>query len=667
MLAVEKVLQILASLVALTGVAPAFLYLDWQAQATILAALVAGFFGDRRKTSLLRPLPATLLSLLFLFFYLAQMSLNHIVEPLVNLLVLLLAVRMVTEKSGRNLLQIFVLSIFILAASSLLSLSLGYLASLIIFIILVTFGLLLTSFYATDPSLCLTRKHWLSLLRTGSLLPLGSLLLMIFFFAILPRTEHPLWHFLNPGPKPAAGFSELVDPGKLTDLGFSGVPAFRAEMAEIDPQNLYWRGLVLNQLEGSTWKRAQTSPGDQIQTGEAREQTQIIYSEARTDRYLPGLDLPISFEGIRHTESSDAVFKAQRQLNKRLKFTVKSMPQSSLQLKDPQESAFYLQTPAQTTQRVRAIADEIALQADRRAKIAATEKFFIQQKLSYATRNLQLSETPTDSFLFESRRGYCEYFASSFALLLRLSGVPTRLVGGYLGGRYNQFGGYYLIDEDMAHVWVEALDDNDHWQRIDPSQLAINAAEAVAGLSRRDFAGLQAASDYFENAWIRLVITYDLQKQLSVVFSAGESLRQLQPTRPGKLLWWLSIFMLPALALFGFKRIANRPDQHQRLLNRYLARLGKSAGVKQLPANIGLFKLAELSQEPLCQEFAEIFAQAAYREEPLEKQQIAQLEKIIARLALRPIQFREPYPSLEAQPHQLKPAEAMIDKSMQIP
>ncbi len=638
MMAVDKVLQILASLVALIGVAPSFIYLDLTTEGAILFSLIAGFISDRQRKILLHPVPATLLSLFFVLFYLSQMSLEHVVEPLANLLVLLLSVRLVTEKSGRNLLQIFILSTFILAASSLLSLSLGYLLSLILFIFLVSFGLLLTSFFATDPNLNLKKGQWLSLLRTGAILPLGSLILMLFFFTILPRTEHPLWDFLNPGAGSAAGFTDQVNPGDISNLGFSGEPAFRAEMDEIDPQDLYWRGLVLNKIEGKAWKRAQNPPSDRlIKKGQAVQQN--IYTKSRNDQYLPGLDLPNTVKGIRHIQSSDAVFKTRHKLNKPVLFTVQTYPQSSLQIDKPQETSFYLQKPVLVTDRIAAIANEISKRETRQTKMSALNEFFIQQKLSYATTDLPVTENPVDTFLFESRRGYCEYFASSFALVLRLAGVPTRLVGGYLGGRYNEMGGYYLIDEDMAHVWVEALDDNDHWQRIDPSQLAINAEQAVTGLSRRNFNWSQAAADYIDNAWTRLVITYDLQKQLKLIFATGSQLRQLKPPKLQNTLWWLIGGGLSLSVLFLWKRQSKPMSNQQRLIRRYLASVSNSAGLKKLPESLGLFTLANLTQEPLCLRFAQIYGQAIYREQSLSEQQLTQLNEIIHQLSQKKIHF----------------------------
>lgn len=640
MTAVKKILQLLASLAALVGISPAFLYLDTFVQAGIVIALVAGFVADRRNGRLLPQLLATLISFLFFFYYLAQMSRTTIIEPLVNVLVLLLAVRLLTEKSGRNLLQIFVLATFVLAASSLLSLGAGYLVALILLIGLVTFGLLLTSFYATDSNLQLNRKQWRSLLRTGSILPLGSLLLMLFFFVILPRTEHPLWHFLNPAEKPAAGFSEEVKPGSLADLGSSHEPAFRAEMAEIDPQELYWRGMILNQIDGSVWSRTKFPPPDVMVRERSTMDHQTIFSEPRTDRYLPALDLPASFSDIKSQRFADGIFEARLRLNKRSRYSVNSVRRGYLQLENLKDSAFYLQTPQLVAQRVAAIAAEIAKKKDRKTKILATKEFFTRQQLSYAARNLQLSNTPVETFLFETKRGYCEYFASSFALLLRLSGVPARLVGGYLGGRYNEFGGYYLIEEGMAHVWVEALDDDNRWQRIDPSQLSINASDAITGLARRSFDWSQSAADYFSTAWSRLVITYDLQKQLEMVFSAGRNLRQIQPELSVRHFWWLAVvILLMALSILGNK-ILIRPNRRQQLLHKYLHQVKKSADMRQLPPSLGLFKMAELSQEPLCHDFARIYGGALYSDRELNAEQRHQLRMIVKQLKSKRFQIK---------------------------
>ena len=62
---------------------------------------------------------------------------------------------------------------------------------------------------------------------------------------------------------------------------------------------------------------------------------------------------------------------------------------------------------------------------------------------------------PLDHFLFESKRGHCELFASAMVVMLRAIGVPAREVTGFVGGTYNRFGGYYVVRQSEAHAWVE--------------------------------------------------------------------------------------------------------------------------------------------------------------------------------------------------------------------
>ena len=73
-----------------------------------------------------------------------------------------------------------------------------------------------------------------------------------------------------------------------------------------------------------------------------------------------------------------------------------------------------------------------------------------------------------EKFFFETKTGYCEYYAGTFAILSRLVGIPTRLVSGYYGGSYNSLGNFYIFKQQDAHSWVEVFIDN-KWVRYDPT------------------------------------------------------------------------------------------------------------------------------------------------------------------------------------------------------
>ena len=300
MISVERLLQLLMYLSALIGVLPVLPFLPWWLQLGLLAALLLGIVGDRRRLYLLPALPATILALAFVVMFLLQVSRSNLVEPLIQMLCLLLAVRLATEKTPRNILQLFLLSTIILAASSLLTLDLAYLFYLMLIILLVTSGLVLLSFFAADPQISFNRSEWRLLLKVTGLLPIGSLLLMLVFFVILPRTQAPLWNFLNPKSTATSGMTDQVRPGSVTDLAQSSRTAFRVETDRLPAAALYWRGIVLNQLDGQVWTRSAAPAREKVELAPESAVVLRFFSEPKADRYLVTLDQPQKIEGLPH-------------------------------------------------------------------------------------------------------------------------------------------------------------------------------------------------------------------------------------------------------------------------------------------------------------------------------------------------------------------------------
>lgn len=632
MVGVERVLQIMAYFSAVVGVLPVLTFLDSWVLLTLLGALLLGIAGDRRGRYLLSKGLATLLSIAFFGLFSFQVSLNNLVEPLIQLLCLLLAVRLASDKSPRHLLQLFLLSTMVLAASSMLTLDMAYLVYLVLIVLLVTSGLVLLSFYATDPRIRFTRQQWLLLLKVIAWLPVGSLLLMLVLFVILPRTQMPMWDFLNPHPAASIGMSDQVHPGSVAELAQSAQTAFRAEAKRLPVNSLYWRGIVLNQLNGQTWTRSAGHAKEKLISDSESEILLTIYSEPKAERYLVTLDHPRQVAQVRHDLAPDGVVTGRWREDRRIRYQVRAQYSAHSQQIGSVDS--YLQLPDNLSQQLRAIGVQISAGKNYQGKVDLLEKFFLQQQLSYSITQLPATDNPIDTFLFDSRRGYCEYFASSFAVLLRLAGVPTRLVGGYLGGEFNQFGGYYLVGEDSAHVWVEALDDSAVWQRIDPSRLAINADQAFSTTGLHGLATLQALTDALLHNWSSLVLNYDLRQQFGLFRQAAEQVRGLKDF-DSRILWrlfWLLPFLLP-FVLLSLKK--HRSGRSERLLKAYRQQVAKCTGLDSLPAMLGLFELARLSAEPLCREFAEIYGAAIYRDQSLSATELLRLKQIISQLSKR--------------------------------
>ena len=127
---------------------------------------------------------------------------------------------------------------------------------------------------------------------------------------------------------------------------------------------------------------------------------------------------------------------------------------------------------------------------------------------------------PLEVFLFEARGGHCEYFSTALAILLRAVGVPSRNATGFMGGRYNPYGGYYALRQADAHSWVEAYVEG-AWRTYDPTPAASIAAAASDGV----WAEVQALLDAARTRWARNVVAYDLRQQIAFFRSVGTRLR----------------------------------------------------------------------------------------------------------------------------------------------
>ncbi len=631
MVRLKTLLNLLAYGVSLLGFLPLAAHLDAPALVAFPLALVVGAVWDRREEFPLKPGFATLFTVAAFVFYAAQVSRDHLIEPAVNLLVLLLAVRLLSAKGGREYPQIFTLSLFALAASSLLSLGIAYLFYLAPMIVGITAGLVLLSFYKVDPEAVLERRELRRLSGVFFALPATSLLLMLAFFFILPRTQQPLWNFLQPTAA-ASGLSDRVIPGSLAGALEERRPAFRVQSPPLPPQELYWRGVVLNHLDDRAWER-RTPPRERTRVEGGEEVRQTFFPEPGPSQYLPLLDLPLELTGVRHQRDGDLVFSG-RPRERRLSYEGVSLFGGRLVAEDGVDREFYLQLPQQISPRVEAaISRIVSAAAGDRETIAALEDFFIERRLTYSLDAGLHAEDPVDHFLFESRRGYCEHFATSFVLMLRRAGIPARLVGGYYGGHYNAMGGYYLVNESHAHLWVEALVDGREWVRLDPTTLSHNAAQAFGGSGLNWRRGLLDAVDHF---WNRIVITYDLQQQIELFRKAGE---RAAPER------WSAPSLPSAAALAGVALIVALPfmlrgagnlrGREQRLLRRYLNLVRRRHKLAEIPPSMGLQELAEQVDDPACRRFAAIFGGAIYHDRPLSEEEFRECREVMKRVGRR--------------------------------
>lgn len=613
---------------ALLALLPVFPFIALWVQILLVAGLIAGLLRSRIHWNKTVHRLAVLVTLVAVVVSGMQLTMAEVALPLVQVLCVLLAARLASEKTPRNMLQTFVLALTLLAASSLLSLDMIYLAYLALMILMLSTSLVLLSFVHVDPHIQLPVQVLKGLRLFLLAIPATTLALMVALFFILPRTPTPLWNIIGQEGTAAAGMSDQVRPGSFSDLASAGEVAFRAETAELPGQQLYWRGIVLDQLDDQIWRRSNRPPREQFKAGRGTGQEVVIYAEPKSDHYLIALDRSDRLQGVSHRSEADGVFVRQRQDYKRTTYRAVGWPQGVATLSDAAE--IYLAVPETLSAQVRQAAADISSENHGFAeRVAGLEGFFLQQQLSYSAENLPQTENPVATFLFDSRRGYCEHFASAFAVMLRLMDVPARLVGGYLGGTYNRFGKFYLVTEDRAHVWVEALNDEGQWERIDPSRLAINADQAFsAAVAGRSY--LQSLADALFHSWTRRVLNYDVQQQFQLLRETSGMLAQLRQVSIPLLSVVAPLLLVSCVGLIVWLR--RRGMKGKGLLYSYLRQVARCAGLKRLPPQLGLYQLANLSGHALCREFAECYGAALYGEKKLDSTDLQRLRAIVRQL-----------------------------------
>lgn len=628
MVSIKSVLNALAYGIALLGFVPLFPYLEPAARLLFPAAVVFGALADRRGRPVHGRLP-TVISLLFFLFYAARFSRDDLVGPAVNLLVILLAVRLISEKCPRNYLQIYALSLFLLAGSTLFSLSPLFLVYFLVMLLLIAVSLVILTFYSAASSKVVSRPAMKKILSVALLLPGASLPLILLFFFILPRTQYPLWNFLNVGGAKVTGFSEKVEPGSAPAVGEVRNVAFRASCGKLPKNLLYWRGIVLNAFEGKAWVRREPPGTEDGFAGKGETFRQTIFPEPGRASYLLALNIPRTISGVRFTASPDGTYVRRGAPSGHVKYEVLSALSDTIASRKEVDRDFYRALPPRLSPRMNALAASIAEKGkDDAGKVLLLGEFYRDGKLTYATSGLPVGEEPLDEFLFEKKRGHCEFFASSFAILLRAAGVPARLVGGYHGGEYNELGGYYVITEDMAHVWVEAHIAGKGWVTIDPSSWAVNSAGIGAHGQRGVARTFSMALDALGYYWNLAVINYDLERQLRLIAGTNEGLKRLAvPLRLKRLASAALLAVIAAVVLIGLIR-RGRVTREERIVRAFIRQARREYGIEAGPET-GLQELAATLNDPCAGRFAEIYGGALYRDRRLTPDEIKLLKGLV--------------------------------------
>src|SRR5438445_13172415 len=179
-------------------------------------------------------------------------------------------------------------------------------------------------------------------------------------------------------------------------------------------------------------------------------------------------------------------------IRKTRRYEVVSSPEVTRNDLTPYERMEALELPASISPAVRELAQSwVARNSNSRAIINSALQFFRTQGFRYSLSPGEYRNNDVEEFLFHRRVGFCEHYAASFATLMRLAGIPARVVVGYVAGEYNDLGRFFLVRQSDTHAWCEVWIPDHGWMRVDPTTAV---APDRAGLDLSSFLASRVAS-----------------------------------------------------------------------------------------------------------------------------------------------------------------------------
>ena len=321
--------------------------------------------------------------------------------------------------------------------------------------------------------------------------------LVLLLFLLFPRINVGFRFDIRDLHSAASGFSDRLSPGSIASLANSSDIAFRAEFPDRKtrpPGPMYWRGIVMWHCAGMEW-RASYAPvpmsDSSTQSPGGKAIRQRITIAPHGARWMFALDRPVEVPPGAMLARGNYLWSVQPIRKARRYEIVSSLEVIGKELQ-PRERKEALQLPASITPAVRELAQSwIAQNSSPRAIVNSALQFFRTQRFRYSLSPGEYRKNDLEQFLFHRRVGFCEHYAASFATLMRLAGIPARVVVGYLGGEYNDLGRFFLVRQADTHAWCEVWLPDSGWTRADPTSAV---APGRASLDLNSFLERRTAS-----------------------------------------------------------------------------------------------------------------------------------------------------------------------------
>lgn len=513
-----------------------------------ISALCLGLIGWRFLYETGRaPLPGKHLRLFILLASLAGLFASY--STLLGrtagsaMLLLMLCLKLMEIKGRRDIVVIIYISFFILITSFLFDQSIYSGA----YMLLVVLNLISAMIIYNHPSA--RQKPLAQALRQTTsqafILMLQAIPLMLMLFFLFPRLPGPLWNLPEDAQGGSTGLADELEPGRISKLSENREVAFRVKFDAPPPAQklLYWRGPVLSLFTGRKWKVLREDSVSRLNLDDIRFSIPIDYTvtlEPHNRRWLFALEMPGTIPANAYLTEDMQLLQIQPVTNV-TRYKMRAYLGYQLDPNSIVNSRHYLQVPEHIAPRTRLFVNRLRKQyAHDGGFINSILNYFREQNFIYTREPPRLDGDVIDEFLFTTRRGYCVHYASSFAVMMRLAGIPARIVSGYQGGEMNPFSNYMIVRQSDAHAWVELWLPGKGWLRIDPTSVIPDSrVEAPGDLLHRkgdrsraafklkqgwfskSLSNMRFAWDSLNDRWNNWVIGYNDKRQQSLLSGLG--------------------------------------------------------------------------------------------------------------------------------------------------
>jgi transglutaminase-like putative cysteine protease len=528
------------------------------------------------------------------------------------LLLMMLALKLLETHSARDRSLVVLIAWFVLFAAFLREQSLGGVPLLAAGVLIGTVALLQAARSRQ------TMPPVTGLLLTARLL-MHAVPLALALFLLFPRLPGPLWALPSGGHNGRTGLSSQMSPGDITSLAQSDEPAFRVRFDGAPPERaqLYWRGPVLESFDGRRWRaladsarRQKTAaPLRQLPAGTPVHSYEIVL-EAHQQRWLLPLETALSWDAADASLSATRELLSARPIASRSAWRGRSATLPRFRdARPPEQATLTFNTARNPRSAVLAGTMRAAAGSDR-AYLRNILGMFRQQAYYYTLEPPALGDHPVDDFLFRTRSGFCEHYASAFAMLARAAGIPARVVTGYQGGERNPLADYWIVRQSDAHAWTEVWLDG-YWERYDPTAAVApervdeGIGAALPGSVRADlpllgtspwFGQLAFGWDALNAQWDRWVLAFGPEQQNALLGRLGFDSPSLRDLALVCIVTVSTLLLLYTwLSLRDRDRAQDPLEQSWQLLCRRLARLSRPRRANETP---GEYAAAVIAAQP---------------------------------------------------------------------